>query len=202
MIPIRIADDVFEIKVPSPQQAQALALALRDNKGFEDVVAGLSSVCIKFEPASINTVFDALCSFDLNTTSAEPAHEICVIPIRYGGHTGPDLDAICDQLGISSQKFVDLHTSCSHRVDMIGFTPGFSYISGLPEDFQIPRLSKPRPRVSAGSVGVSGSNTGLYAMAGPGGWPLVGVTDKVLFAPSSSEPFLLSPGQTVRFEAV
>ena len=103
---------------------------------------------------------------------------------------------------LRSGHFTFTHTKADHLVEMIGFTPGFSYISGLPGAFEIPRLGTPRPRVPAGSIGISAAFTGIYALAGPGGWPLIGRTQETLFDPNASEPFRLQPGQRVRFKAV
>ena len=84
----------------------------------------------------------------------------------------------------------------------MGFTPGFAYISGMPDGLNITRLDLPRSRVPAGLVGLSAAFTGLYALAGPGGWPLIGRTEATLFSPARANPFLLAPGQRVRFIAI
>ncbi len=82
---------------------------------------------------------------------------------------------------------------------MIGFTPGFAYLGGLDQALTVPRRSTPRTHVPAGSIGISGNYTGLYAMPGPGGWPLIGRTDTALFDATSGNPFLIHPGQQIRF---
>ena len=95
-----------------------------------------------------------------------------------------------------------MHTSFAFLVDMIGFTPGFAYISGVPNNWDIPRLGSPRPRVPAGSVGLTSGYTGIYSLAGPGGWPLIGHTNADLFKADRETPFLIKPGQTLKFRAV
>ncbi|MFN3214235.1 MAG: 5-oxoprolinase subunit PxpB [Henriciella sp.] len=201
LTPTRIADDVFEFRVESSRDAQTLARELRSVGLAEDVVAGLDRVCVRFEPAK----FEAVQAWLAEVTSPKRADEmtgpVIEVPIEYGGEYGPDLDEICEALQLSRGAFIELHTQAIHRVEMIGFTPGFSYLSGLPDGFEIPRLSTPRPRVAAGSVGISAAYTGLYALAGPGGWPLIGRTDAPLFDVSSETPFLLQPGQSVKFTA-
>ncbi|MEL6859187.1 MAG: carboxyltransferase domain-containing protein, partial [Pseudomonadota bacterium] len=124
------------------------------------------------------------------------------LEIQYGGAAGPDLAAICRAMGLTETAFIDLHTGQTHRVDMIGFTPGFSYISGLPAQFDVPRRGDPRPRVPAGAVGISSRYTGVYALAGPGGWPLIGQVHDQLFTPEAEQPFKLQPGYRVQFKAV
>lgn len=202
LTPKRIADDQLEITVESPAIAQALAGAIRDMDLAEDVVAGLSSVCIRVHPSHASDVEKHLAEYSGEALSAPESRDLIEVHIRYGGENGPDLDLICTSLSLASDAFIEMHTSCEHRVEMIGFTPGFAYISGLPDSVKIPRLSQPRPRVAAGSVGISADFTGLYALAGPGGWPLIGRTEDQLFDASSDKPFRLSPGHRVKFKAV
>lgn len=168
----------------------------------EDVVAGLDRVCIRFHPSRARDVERSLAQ-GLNEpfTVPEPG-DLIDIHIRYGGEHGPDLDQICQSLSLSVDAFINMHTGREHTVEMIGFTPGFSYISGLPGGVRIPRLTQPRSRVAAGSVGISADFSGLYALAGPGGWPLIGRTEDTLFDASSDTPFRLSPGQRIKFRAI
>jgi len=202
LTPIRIADDVYEFEVASPGHAQALANKLRATVKAEDVVAGLDRVAVRFDPADFNRVTNQLA-----TIMAVPAFEPDTGPpveiaIKYGGEHGPDLEHVCAALDLSVEVLIKLHMDCEHIVAMIGFTPGFSYISGLPEGLSIPRLDNPRSRVPAGSVGITAGFTGIYALHGPGGWPLIGRTDADLFRADREPPFLLSPGQRIRFRAV
>ena len=199
---MRIGDDLFEFATDTAADAQAWARHLRDQSIGEDVVAGLSRVTIRFHPndaAAIETKLSADFKPPETSNSELPIQDIAV---RYGGENGPDLAAICENLALSQEALIDLHTSSTHAVDMMGFTPGFAYISGMPDGLDIPRLDQPRSRVPAGSVGLSAAFTGLYALAGPGGWPLIGRTDAALFSPARDAPFLLAPGQRVRFRAV
>ena len=85
---------------------------------------------------------------------------------------------------------------------MVGFTPGFAFIGGLDERLRVPRRKEPRQCVPAGSVGIADERTGLYALASPGGWTLIGRTAYPLFDATAEQPFALSPGMRVRFRAV
>ena len=87
-------------------------------------------------------------------------------------------------------------------MDMIGFTPGFAFIGGLDECFRVPRRKEPRQRVAAGSVGIADGRTGLYAMASPGGWNIIGRTPHQLFDATAEDPFVLRAGMQVRFKAI
>lgn len=200
--PVRIADDIFEIRAETPRHAQALASALRGEDMVEDVVAGLSSVCIKFAPKHQAEVANWLGALALSPRDDETAAAPVTIEIRYGGADGPDFAMICEALSLSPEALIAMHSGLNHTVEMIGFTPGFAYISGLPEQAKVPRLSNPRSRVPAGSVGISAAFTGIYSLAGPGGWPLIGRTSQPLFDSDAEAPFLLQPGQRLKFKAV
>ena len=101
------------------------------------------------------------------------------VPVRYNG---VDLSLAAEKLGISEEELVHLHHSRTYHVYMIGFIPGFPYMGILPDQLQIPRKSVPSPRVTAGSVAIGGSQTGIYPFESPGGWYVIGHTDIVLFA--------------------
>ena len=103
---------------------------------------------------------------------------------------------------MSADDVVALHTGCEYTVDMVGFTPGFAFIGGLDERLHVPRRKEPRQRVEAGSVGIADGRTGLYAMASPGGWTLIGRTPCKLFDPRVEPPFVLGAGMRVRFKAI
>ncbi len=93
------------------------------------------------------------------------------------------------------------HTAVDYLVAFLGFTPGFPYLVGLDPALHVPRRATPRTRVPAGSVGLAGSQTGVYPTASPGGWQLIGRTEAVLFDPDRDPPALLAPGDRLRFVA-
>ena len=97
---------------------------------------------------------------------------------------------------------VKIHTSKPYLVYMLGFTPGFPYLGGMDERIATPRLTKPRTRIPAGSVGIAGSQTGFYPLETPGGWQLIGRTPVKAFDPAAKTPFLLEAGVYLQFQAV
>jgi KipI family sensor histidine kinase inhibitor len=101
--------------------------------------------------------------------------------------------------GVSMAEVIRLHSATVYTVYMMGFTPGFAYLGKLPEALHVPRLSVPRSRVPAGAVAIAGAQTGVYPVDSPGGWRLIGHTRLALFDPRRDPPFLLAPGDTVRF---
>lgn len=121
------------------------------------------------------------------------------IPIRYDIDGQWDLADIAAQKSLTIQKVIELHSNATYRVQMIGFSPGFPYLSGLPKELATPRKATPRLRVPAGSVAIGGNQTGIYPRESPGGWNIIGTTDVVLFDPLAQPPSLLAPGDQVRF---
>ena len=199
-----IADDLVSIAAADPADAQRTAEHLR-NERWVEVVPGLDSVVVQFDSAAVSAA-EAVRMAAAGTAGARPRAASSAgtrtLHVRYGGDDGPDLDELCRRLGLSRAEFLERHTSADYRVDMLGFTPGFAYLGGLDPGLDAPRLRTPRQRVPAGSVGVAGGRTGIYALPGPGGWSLVGRVAERLFDAAADEPFLLSPGMHVRLVAV
>ena len=170
--------------------------------GTDDAVGGIDSVVAQFDPVTVS-LDDATARLKAAAAAIElPEDADCrrlTVPVVYDGE---DLDRVCEQLGLSREKFIELHTRDEYRVDMLGFVPGFAYIGGLDPALDVPRLANPRQRVPAGSVGITGGRTGLYALDSPGGWPIVGHTTMPLFDPVADDPFVLAAGMHIRFEAV
>jgi KipI family sensor histidine kinase inhibitor len=133
-------------------------------------------------------------------TSAAPR---CIIelPVYYGGEFGPDLADVAAHCRLDPAELIRRHTEPVYEVAMLGFAPGFAYMLNLPESLATPRLATPRLRVPPGSVGIAGHQTGVYALATPGGWRIIGRTDLRLFDAARSDPFLLKAGDRVRFIA-
>lgn len=128
--------------------------------------------------------------------AATATGQLHTIPVRYDG---PDLDTVAQTTDLSVPEIIELHTQTEYRVYLLGFLPGFPYLGEVPEALRVPRRAEPRLRVPPGSVGLAGAQTGIYPSAAPGGWQLIGRTEVKLFDPEREEPFLLRPGDRVRF---
>ena len=201
----RCGDDLFSVTTESPQDAQALANQLRESGDWLEVIPGIDSVVLQFDAATYdeNEVRQTIES--VLAAGIEPlriSQSLVEIPVVYGGEYGPDLNALCEASGMSADDVIALHTGREYTVDLIGFTPGFAFIGGLDERLHVPRRKEPRQRVEAGSVGIADGRTGLYAMASPGGWTLIGRTPCKLFDPRVEPPFVLGAGMRVRFKAI
>lgn len=124
------------------------------------------------------------------------------LPVAYGGDAGPDLADVAARTGLAPDEVVARHAGATYRVAFIGFLPGFPYLMGLDPALQLPRRATPRTRVPAGAVAIGGAQTGIYPVASPGGWHLLGRTALSLFDPAASPPTLLRAGDRVRFRPV
>jgi biotin-dependent carboxylase-like uncharacterized protein len=125
-----------------------------------------------------------------------------VIPVTYGGDAGPDLLDVARRAGLSPAEVIQRHAGARYQVGAIGFSPGFAFLIGLPPELATPRRSSPRTAVPAGSVGIGGAQTGIYAQSTPGGWSLIGRTTLTMFDPEREPPSLLRAGDAVRFEPI
>jgi antagonist of KipI len=179
-------------------------LASAPFEGFREAVPGHRSLLVLFDPAAVR--FSALAASLVARAERGGAapipgrlHEIEVL---YGGESGPDLAPLARERGLSEEDVVRLHAGRPYAVLMLGFKPGFAYLGLLPEALDCSRLATPRVRVPAGSVAVAGRQTGIYPVASPGGWRLVGRTSRRLFDPFRAEPALLAAGDRVRFVPV
>jgi len=124
------------------------------------------------------------------------------IPVLYGSEWGPDLEEVAAFAGLRPADAIELHISMPYRVYMLGFSPGFPYLGPIPERLAMPRRSTPRTKVPAGSVGLADRQTGIYPSATPGGWQLIGRTPIVIYRKTGATPFLLKPGDLVRFKPI
>jgi inhibitor of KinA len=189
---------------------QALVGALEKDPppGTVGIVPAFTTVAVFYDPAkngSMDTFRNELVARVPRTIPRKDktvAREV-VIPVCYGGEFGPDLADVAARAGLDEGAAIALHSGAKYRVHAVGFTPGFPYLGGLPEKLNTPRHATPRLQVPAGSVGIGGGQTGVYPLATPGGWQLVGRTPLKLFRPENeTEPALLRPGDRVRFQPI
>jgi len=188
-------------------RVRAIDDALREKPfaGFLESVPTYRSLLVVFDPARTSAA-DAGAALLEQTTNAstrtlEPPLRH-VVPTRYGGEFGPDLEEVARAKGLSADAVVRLHTSLDFTAFLLGFLPGFAYLGTVPEALAMPRRSSPRTRVPKGSVGIAGRQTGIYPAPTPGGWNLIGRAAVRLFDPHAARPSLFAPGDRIRFESV
>lgn len=199
------SDDTLRVPVRNREKRAALAQYLRASGKWRECVEGMQEVVVQYDTARLDrlTARSLLAEQLTFAPRRQPERSPSIeIPVCYGGEFGPELASVAEMLQVDEQRVIELHTGHEHVVELIGFTPGFAYVSGLKDDLRVPRLSEPRQRVEPGSVGVAGGLTGLYALPGPGGWPLIGRTPVPLFRAGDAEPMLLQSGTAIRFVAI
>lgn len=199
---LRVGTDALLVEVASGEEARALHADLLRRRA-----EGSLSVR-ELVPAARTVLLDGLAdparlASELTASDVPPAppraREAVEIPVRYDG---PDLADVAALWGVTAAEAVALHADVEYTVAFCGFAPGFGYLTGLPERYDVPRRSTPRTAVPAGSVGLAGPYTGVYPRASPGGWQLIGRTDAVLWDTARVPAALLSPGTRVRFVPV
>lgn len=160
-------------------QVAALREAIADAhiSSVEETIPAYASLLVKYDP--FLTDYAALCDRlraleKRLSASAVQTGKIVEIPVCYGGVYGEDLPFVAKHAGLSEKEVVALHSGQPYRIYMLGFLPGFPYLGGLNERLHTPRLSTPRTKIPAGSVGIGGKQTGIYPMESPGGWQLIG----------------------------
>jgi inhibitor of KinA len=131
-----------------------------------------------------------------------PSPKTMRVPVVYGGECGPDLDWVAGHHGITPEEVIRLHTQPTYQVYLIGFTPGYPYMGELPDALVTPRRDTPRAKVPRGSVGIAQKQTGIYPVASPGGWQIIGRTPLALFDPKRRPPSALEMGDLVQFYAI
>jgi inhibitor of KinA len=187
--------------------AVARAIAAHRPAGVVDIVPAFGSVTVFYDPprsAGYDDLAAELLRLAVGSGQVGPlaASRLVEIPVCYGGEFGPDLGVVSAHAGLTPEEVIALHSGPEYRVHAIGFSPGFPYLGGLPSRLHTPRRATPRPQVPAGSVGIGSAQTGVYPVASPGGWHLIGRTPRALFRLHKSPPALLMTGDRVKFRPI
>jgi inhibitor of KinA len=186
-------------------QVQRLFKVLKEQRipGVLGLISTYRALLIQYDPWAcsyerlLQHVEDGLQSEVQGLTADSALFEI---PVCYGSEYGPDLEAVAAFHKLLPERVIELHSRPLYSVFMLGFTPGFPYLGGLDERLVTPRRQEPRSSVPAGSVGIADHQTGIYSLDSPGGWQLIGRTPMKLFDLGRTEPFLLKPGDRVKFK--
>ncbi len=173
--------------------------------GVTEIIPTYRSILLQYDP--LRTSLSALKAVltDLESRLAEiklPPPRVVEVPVCYAGTFGPDIEHVAHYHHLTIQEVIDLHSTPEYLIYMIGFTPGFPFLGGLPAGLHTPRLKTPRTRVPEGSVGIANEQTGVYPVSSPGGWQLIGRTPLRLFAPERANPFRYKAGDRMRFKPI
>src|SRR6202142_4542956 len=179
-------------------------LAREPASGVTETVPTYRSLLVHYDPTQ--TDFDTLGKklVELAQRSVPPTENTrrWRIPVVYGGEHGIDLEDVARTLNSTPDDIVARHVAGDYRVAMIGFTPGWSYLSGLQDSLQMPRRQNPRLLTPSGTISIGGVQTGVQCLAGPSGWHLLGRTAVRTYQLHRDPTFLLEPGDRVTFSAV
>jgi KipI family sensor histidine kinase inhibitor len=192
---IPVGHDAVLVEVADSGEALSLAGWARERSLARDVVPGAETVFLDGlgERRDRTDLGELLATWTPTATEPGPAVEVAMT------YDGPDLEDVAAAWGCEVDEVVARHRATEFVSAFCGFAPGFAYLSGL--QASVPRLATPRTRVSAGSVALAGTWCGVYPVASPGGWQIIGHTDAALWDPGWEQPALLAPGTRVRFVA-
>lgn len=167
-----------------------------------DVVPAYNSVALIFDKDVWNhtSLLQAIENLTSNNLSKEVTQPIIEVPVCY--EMGLDWEEVTGYTGLSKEEVTQQHSSAIYTVAMMGFIPGFVFLEGLSDELMVPRKPTPRTSIPSGSVGIGGSQTGIYSLESPGGWNIIGRTPVSFFDAKESPPTNLKAGDQIRFRPI
>lgn len=170
--------------------------------GILETIPSYRSLLLEYNPEIINfhslsTLLKSLMSNLEN--QCDSLREIIEIPVLYGDEFGQDIETVATVNNKLVDEVIKIHSSKLYLIYMLGFTPGFPYLGGVSDEIATPRLTTPRLSIPEGSVGIAGTQTGIYPITSPGGWQIIGRTPLRLYDEKIESPILLKAGQYIRF---
>ena len=201
---VELGDDISP-RINQKVRALYTGITAYHIKGIKDLVPSYRSLMLVYDPLVIS--LDSLKSqtneiWNTLDDARLPEARTVEIPVVYGDKYGPDLEWIADYHKMTPQDVIRLHTQPLYQVYMIGFMPGYPYMGEVPDALVTPRRKTPRTHVPRGSVGIAQKQTGIYPVASPGGWQIIGRTPVPLFDPRGKPPCFLEMGDRVKFSAI
>lgn len=202
-----------EISAATNDKVLGLANYFESNKfkGFTETIPAYSSLTIFYNTAAVRKNFGSFrTAFDAVKAMAETGLQnlkeiektetrLIEIPVRFDEKSALDLNFVAETNGLQPKEVIEIFIGRIYRVYMLGFLPGFAYMGEIDECLSVPRKAAPRLKVPRGSVGIAGRQTGIYPLASPGGWQIIGKTDLELFTPNRKNPTFLRAGDSIKF---
>lgn len=186
-------------------KAMMIAIERKKIKGIVEILPTYRSLMIHYNPLEIDyeSLLRELKVLENKLDSIRiPLSQVIEIPIVYGGVYGPDIHNVAKYNGLIIENVIKIHSSKEYLIYMLGFTPGFPYLGGMDERIATPRIKVPRTKISGGSVGIAGNQTGIYPIDSPGGWQIIGKTPLKLYDPYREPPILLKAGNYIKFTQI
>ena len=197
---LRVGDSLGEVLATVRKLEAAKIL------GVVDIAPAFASVAVFF--ASPRELANCTATIQAVLRGRNPADRRTLkrreleVPVCYEAEFGLDLEVVAQQSQLSPREIALRHADAAYQVRCVGFTPGFPYLSGLPKALATPRRAVPRVAVPPGSVAIGGAQTGIYPLASPGGWNIIGRTPLRLFDAAREPAALFQAGDRVRFVAI
>ncbi len=192
-------------QVTALRDALEEAVAKGEIQGLGELVPTYCALLINYDPLVLG--YDELVAKlkELSQSlviKSDSDRQVVEIPVAYGGEYGPDLAEVAAAHGMTEQQVIDIHSQPEYPIYMLGFVAGFPYLGGMSPEIATPRKESPRLKIEAGSVGIAGSQTGIYSVESPGGWQIIGRTPLKLYDTEREDPVLLSAGQYIKFKPI
>ncbi|MBS4174339.1 5-oxoprolinase subunit PxpB [Bacillus sp. FJAT-49736] len=174
-------------------------------RGMVEVVPAYTTLTIHYNPIEIQ--YEKVCHTiktglsNLKIIPIKKGKKIR-IPVCYEQEFALDIDLVAEENQLTSNEVISIHTKKIYDVYFLGFAPGFPFLGGMDPRIAAPRKQSPRLKIPAGSVGIAGGQTGVYPLATPGGWQIIGRTPVELFSLEKTPPTLLEPGDKVQFVSI
>ncbi len=164
-----------------------------DIKGVIETVPTFTSLtvfydCSVIRAAQLREIIAGL--IESSSSGGKEKATVYHIPVCYDSKLALDMANVCEHTGLTAEEIIKIHTSSPYLIYMLGFLPGFAYLGGLDERIATPRLQSPRLEIFEGAVGIGGNQTGIYPIASPGGWQLIGKTPVKVFDIKREKPSL------------
>lgn len=190
-----------EVKLSLIHQAAAV-LEKAALKKITDIIPAYNSIALIFDRIleDLKSEIEAI-QWQLEEVSAtEISSQIHKVPVCY--ELGLDWEEVEDHTGLKRKDIIKKHIGGDYVIAMMGFIPGFLYLSGLDQTISCPRKAEPRTKIPEGSVGIAGKQTGIYSLESPGGWQIIGRTPDSFFDPNAYPPVKVRPGDSVEFYSI